>query len=188
MNLKQELVDHLIYNGAFDVRVADPSRRFEHGIPKRHPLKIWPDCRSIVVFVMARPAELNNTYSGPLRPKAEPVGIGMIPHYMIDENYALDRMCDLYSTRNSLPRRVFPPGSRLSDRTTTRHSAEDVRLRSRYRGLWPLRRDPAPRPRQPLPALNHSHRGRTRTRWTPSRLRAMYQLPTLCAGLSGRRL
>jgi epoxyqueuosine reductase QueG len=49
--MKQELVGRMKGFGAYDVRVADPARGFEHGLPERHPLKLWPGCRSVIVVV-----------------------------------------------------------------------------------------------------------------------------------------
>jgi epoxyqueuosine reductase QueG len=62
--IKQDLTEYIKEHGAYDVRVADPHRGFEHAIPGRHPLEILPTCRSVVVFVMPCPAWINNTVLG----------------------------------------------------------------------------------------------------------------------------
>ena len=61
---KEELVARLKTLGAYDVRVADPHKGFEHSIPERHPLAIFPKCRSVVVFIVPKPAWVNNTSLG----------------------------------------------------------------------------------------------------------------------------
>ena len=62
--VKQELIDYIKEHGAYDVRVADPGKGFEHAVPGRHPLEILPTCRSVVVFIMACPSWINNTVLG----------------------------------------------------------------------------------------------------------------------------
>lgn len=47
--------------GAYEVRIAEPRRGFEHAVPERHPLALFPECRSVVVFIVPRPAWANNT-------------------------------------------------------------------------------------------------------------------------------
>ena len=58
---KEELASFLMDMGAYEVRVADPCRGFEHAVPERHPLALFPDCRSVVVFIVPRTAWANNT-------------------------------------------------------------------------------------------------------------------------------
>jgi len=58
---KERLASFLTGLGAWDVRVADPHTGFEHAEPERHPLYIFPNCRSVVVFIVPRPVWSNNT-------------------------------------------------------------------------------------------------------------------------------
>ncbi|GEM_PF-977058 len=58
---KNELAGYLLEMGAYQVGVADPRRGFEHALPGRHPLDIMPECRSVVVFAVPRPAWTNDT-------------------------------------------------------------------------------------------------------------------------------
>ncbi len=52
--LKDELIGEMKRVGAYDVRVADPHKGFEHAPKGRHPIEIMPDCRSVVTFVIPR--------------------------------------------------------------------------------------------------------------------------------------
>lgn len=61
---KAELIAFIKEHGAYDVRVADPRKGFEHALPGRHPLTILPSCRSVVVFAMPCPVWVNNTVLG----------------------------------------------------------------------------------------------------------------------------
>jgi epoxyqueuosine reductase QueG len=58
---KEELASFLLDMGAYEVRIADPHQGFEHALPQRHPLALFPDCRSVVVFIVPRPGWANNT-------------------------------------------------------------------------------------------------------------------------------
>lgn len=51
---KEELVRHIRAAGAFDVGVVSPAMLDEHAIAGRHPLRYWPQCRSVIVFVIAK--------------------------------------------------------------------------------------------------------------------------------------
>ena len=51
VKLKEEMVRRMIEYGAWEVRVADPAQGFEHGVAERHPLKIWPDCKAVIVVI-----------------------------------------------------------------------------------------------------------------------------------------
>lgn len=62
--LKNELINLLKKSGAYDVRIADPHVGFEHSIKGRHPLTIWPECKSVIVIINAKSADFNNTYVG----------------------------------------------------------------------------------------------------------------------------
>jgi epoxyqueuosine reductase QueG len=66
--LKNRLVNHLKQAGAYDVRVASPNVGFEHSIEGRHPLQLWKECRSVVVFAAAMPTKALLTYIGPYSP------------------------------------------------------------------------------------------------------------------------
>jgi epoxyqueuosine reductase QueG len=69
--LKQEITRQLKQVGAFDVKVADPKVGFEHALEGQHPLELWSECRSIVVFAVACSPQTNNTYIGPYAPGVE---------------------------------------------------------------------------------------------------------------------
>ena len=58
---KTDLTGYLRSLGAYQVRVADPHRGFEHSLPGRHPLELFPECRSVVVFIVPRTVWSNNT-------------------------------------------------------------------------------------------------------------------------------
>jgi ferredoxin len=118
-NLKQDLVAHLLRVGAYDVRIASPSIGFEHSLPSQHPLELWPECRSIVVFVVACPPRANNLYFGPyarwhgeretigevVLDTQEPSGkrsssglqsTGPVPKTIVAEDYAMYRLVVLF--------------------------------------------------------------------------------------------
>jgi hypothetical protein len=91
-DLKQRLVDRLKQVGAFDVRVADPNVGFEHSLPGKHPLDLWRQCRSVVVFAVACSAKGNNTYIGPYAPWREAErNLGPVPKNIKSTDYAMDR-------------------------------------------------------------------------------------------------
>ena len=54
--LKSGLVNRLKQVGAFDVRIADPRKGYDKALPKRHPLQIWEQCKSVVIFAIKRDA------------------------------------------------------------------------------------------------------------------------------------
>lgn len=58
---KQAFLAALRQLGAYDARVADPRLGFEHAIAGRHPLEAMPGCRSVVAFIVPKPAWANNT-------------------------------------------------------------------------------------------------------------------------------
>ena len=66
--LKNDIVERLRQAGSYDVRVANPRVGFEHGLPERHPVALWPQCSSIIVFAVAMSPKTNNVYAGPLAP------------------------------------------------------------------------------------------------------------------------
>ena len=53
--LKKSLVDAMKMSGAYDVRIADPAKGFEHGISTRSPLKFFSRCRSVISIVIPNP-------------------------------------------------------------------------------------------------------------------------------------
>ena len=71
-DLKQVLVWGLRQAGAYDARVADPRQGFEHALPGRHPLELWPACRSVIVYGVAMSTRAMHTYVGPLSPSDDP--------------------------------------------------------------------------------------------------------------------
>jgi ferredoxin len=57
VKMKEEVVRRMKEFGAYDVRIADPTRGFEHGLPERHPMKIWPECRSVLSVIVPNPPD-----------------------------------------------------------------------------------------------------------------------------------
>ncbi len=96
-SLKVTLSQYMRQAGAWCVGCADPSVGFEHVIPDYHPLKVWPDCRSIVVFAVPMSQEMNNTYIGPFSPWPERVIPSPVPGNIYSEYYALNRVARLVS-------------------------------------------------------------------------------------------
>jgi epoxyqueuosine reductase QueG len=90
--LKQGLLDRLKQVGAFDVRIADPSVGYEHALQGRHPLDLWDECRSVVVFALACPPKTNNTYLGPYAPWEGDRKIGPVPGNIESNEFAMDRL------------------------------------------------------------------------------------------------
>jgi len=62
MSFKNTLAEELKKHGAFDVRIADPLAPIEYARPECLPIKIWPDCKSVIVFITASAVEANNTF------------------------------------------------------------------------------------------------------------------------------
>jgi epoxyqueuosine reductase QueG len=91
-DLKTALVDRLKQVGAYAVGVADPYQGYEHALPGRHPLALWPECQSVVVFAVACSPEMNNTYLGPYAPWTGPRDVGPVPDDLASETHALDRL------------------------------------------------------------------------------------------------
>jgi len=56
LSLKSDLVSAMKAAGAFEVKIADPTTGFIHGIPSRNPLSLFPGCRSVVSFMIPNPA------------------------------------------------------------------------------------------------------------------------------------
>lgn len=94
-SLKSDLVKRLKQAGAYDVRVADPRQGFEKALPERHPLDLWQQCKSIVVFAVARAPHVNNIYLGPYAPWTGPRNLGPVPQNIQSEEYAMSRLAGL---------------------------------------------------------------------------------------------
>jgi epoxyqueuosine reductase QueG len=96
-NFKQELVQALLHEGAYEVRVCDPRQGFEHGIPGRRPLDLAPDCRSIVIWAIAKAPHVNDTYVGPLRSQPDGQRLGQLPMHKLAPDFALRRTDDYFT-------------------------------------------------------------------------------------------
>jgi epoxyqueuosine reductase QueG len=96
-DLKQDLVDRLKQVGAFDVRVADPKIGFEHALPGKHPLELWPGCRSVIVIAVARSPKANNIYFGPYAPWSGERQSGPLPRYFQSDKHAMVRLSNMFS-------------------------------------------------------------------------------------------
>lgn len=92
---KQDLIEHMILHGAFDVKVADARVECEHFEEKRHPLTIWPQCRSVIVASVPMAARANNTYIGAIRPTPVDRKLGPVPGFIFDGRYAQIRISTL---------------------------------------------------------------------------------------------
>jgi epoxyqueuosine reductase len=95
-DLKQRLIARLAQVGAYAVGVADPQVGYEHALPNRHPLDVWPDCRSVIVYAVATSPQSNNTYIGPLSPCTGDRALGPVPSDMASPDHAADRLCRLF--------------------------------------------------------------------------------------------
>jgi ferredoxin len=74
-NLKQSLVAEMKVAGAYDVKIADPRRGFEHAPEGRHPLDFMPDCKSVIVFGTAITELPDLAYMALRRSEPEPPDI-----------------------------------------------------------------------------------------------------------------
>ena len=108
-DLKQRLVNHLKQIGAYDVRIADPQVRYEHALPGQHPMELWPQCKSVIVFAVACAARTNNIYIGPYAPWQGERDIGgPIPKFTQSEDYGMERLARLIVsniTLKTIPRK-----------------------------------------------------------------------------------
>jgi epoxyqueuosine reductase QueG len=93
--LKHDLIAHMILHGAFDVKVADARAESEHLEEKRHPLTIWPECRSIIVASVPMAPQANNTYIEAIRPTPIDRKLGPTPDFIFDGRYAQIRISAL---------------------------------------------------------------------------------------------
>jgi epoxyqueuosine reductase QueG len=96
IELKKEIIEKLRQTGAFDARIADPYSGFEHGLTERHPLTLWPECKSVIVFAVAMSTRTNNIYAGPLAPWEGERNLGPVPRDVQSHDYAMDRLSRLF--------------------------------------------------------------------------------------------
>jgi epoxyqueuosine reductase QueG len=95
-NLKHALVNLLTEAGAYQVGIADPRVGFEHAPEGCHPLELWEQCKSLVVFAVARSPKVNNTYAGPYAPWQGKRALGPIPRHIQTDGYAMRRLSQLF--------------------------------------------------------------------------------------------
>ena len=100
--LKETLVGRLKQVGAYAVGVADPHQGYEHALPGKHPLTLWPDCQSVIIFAIACSPEMNNTYLGPYAPWSGPRNVGPVPDDLASDLYAMDRLVRLVTASVTL--------------------------------------------------------------------------------------
>ena len=91
-DLKTRLKEHLKQAGAYDARSADPHRGFEYAEDGRHPLDLWPACRSVVVFAVAMSSRTELTYVGPYSPSVDATTMRFERSY----ECALERLAHLF--------------------------------------------------------------------------------------------
>ena len=94
--IRESVIKRLRQVGAYDVRIADPRVGFEHALGEQHPLKLWPDCKSIVVFGVAMSPTTNNIYAGPRAAWETDRGMGPVPKDIESCDYAMDRLARLF--------------------------------------------------------------------------------------------
>jgi len=92
MSLKEKIITELKQSGAYDVRFADPMQFTEYAINERLPQNLWPSCKSVIVFIMARPPETNNTYVGTYSPFKGPRCLSPAPSFMDTSSYGMVRL------------------------------------------------------------------------------------------------
>jgi epoxyqueuosine reductase QueG len=95
--LRTELNEVLGQAGAWDVGFADPKEGFEHVLEGYHPLEVWPDCRTVIVYAVPMSPEMNDTYLGPYSPWQGRELPFPVPGNILSEEYALCRMVRLTS-------------------------------------------------------------------------------------------
>ena len=93
---KRGLVERLKQVGAYDVRVADPAVGYEHVLPEQHPLDLWDQCRSVVVFAVACSPRTNNTYLGAYAPWPGERSVGPVPECLRSTERAVYRLTWLF--------------------------------------------------------------------------------------------
>ncbi|MHB1134747.1 MAG: hypothetical protein ACYC4L_20430 [Chloroflexota bacterium] len=97
LDLKAQLIDVLLHEGAYEVRVCDPRVGFEHGIAGRRPLDLAPECRSVLVWAIAKAPLANDTYVGPRRSRSDAEKLGQLPRHQLDADFALRRSDDYFN-------------------------------------------------------------------------------------------
>ena len=105
--LKEELINRLRQVGAYDVRIANPAAGFEHAIADQHPLRLWPACKSVVVFAVAMSPTLNNTYVGVRAPGEKERNVGPVPRDIQSCDFAMDRLSRLFVASITLKGMAF---------------------------------------------------------------------------------
>lgn len=105
--LKEALVDRLKQVGSYEVRIADPRVGFEHAQEGKHPLDIWSECNSVVVYCVPMSPEMNNTYIGPYAPWNGDRELGPVPGNLLSSEYALDRLSRLFMCSVTLKCSLF---------------------------------------------------------------------------------
>lgn len=106
-DLKTALLERLRQVGAYDARVANPHVGFEHALEGKHPLHLWPDCKSVVIFNVAMSPLTNNTYLGPASPWNGERQVGPVPNDIASPDYAMDRLSRLFAASVTLKGIVF---------------------------------------------------------------------------------
>jgi len=106
-SLKPGLIGRLKQVGAYDVRIADPKVGFEHALPRRHPLDLWKECRSVVAFAVATSPQTNNTYAGPYAPWRGDRDVGPVPQHIQSDDNAMDRLSRLFVASITLEGMTF---------------------------------------------------------------------------------
>lgn len=91
-DLKQAFIQHLKQAGAYDARVADPRQGFEYALPGRHPLELWPECRSVIVYGVTMSTRSKYTYVGPLSPSSDPITM----RFGYSDRFGLERLAYLF--------------------------------------------------------------------------------------------
>jgi hypothetical protein len=109
-DLKRNLVNRLKQAGAYDARIADPRVGFEHALTGKHPLDVWSESRSIVVFAVATSPKSNNLYIGPYAPCQEPRRVGPVPPDIQSDDWALQRLSNLFITSVTLIKNTLNRG------------------------------------------------------------------------------
>ena len=94
--LKRQIENRLKQAAAYEVRVANPEIGFEHVLPGNHPLELWEQCKSVVVFAVAASHQSNNTYIGPYAPWQGQRNVGPVPLDIQSEEHAFDRVNRLF--------------------------------------------------------------------------------------------
>lgn len=101
-HIKAGLIQRLKQVGAYDVRVADPHAGYEHALPGRHPLQLWPECHAVVVFGVAMSARTNNLYLGPYSEWQGDRDVGPVPQDMQSDQHGMDRLSRLFTASVTL--------------------------------------------------------------------------------------